>query len=81
MDKISNEQGFAQRISFGLLFPVVHAFGRKRLKLVVSFFLIVQGFLVVEWLRIHLAMQGTLVRYLVQEDPTYLRATKPVCHN
>ena len=26
-------------------------------------------------------MQGTWVRYLVQEDSTRLGATKPVCHN
>ena len=32
--------------------------------------------LVVQWLRIHLAIQGTLVRSLVQEDPTCCRTTK-----
>ena len=37
--------------------------------------------LVVQWLRIHLPMQGTRVRALVREDPTCRRATKPVCHN
>ena len=37
--------------------------------------------LVAQWLRIHLPMQGTQVRALVQEDPTCHRATKPVCHN
>ena len=37
--------------------------------------------LVVQWLRIHLAMQGTQVRSLVLEDPRYQGATKPVCHN
>ena len=37
--------------------------------------------LVVQGLRIHLAMQGEPVQSLVQEDPTGLRATKPVCHN
>ena len=26
--------------------------------------------LMVQWLRIHLAMQGTLIQSLVQEDPT-----------
>ena len=36
---------------------------------------------VVHCLRIHLAMQGTLVWPLVAEDPTYCRATKPVSHN
>ena len=30
--------------------------------------------LVVQWLRIHFAMQGTLVQSLVQEDPTCLGA-------
>ena len=37
--------------------------------------------LVAQWLRIHLPMQGTRVRALVQEDPTCLGATKPVHHN
>ena len=37
--------------------------------------------LVVQWLRIHLPMQGTQVRSLVQEDPTCRGATKPVHHN
>ena len=35
----------------------------------------------VQWLRIHLPMQGTRVRALVQEDPTCHGATKPVHHN
>ena len=37
--------------------------------------------LVVQWLRIHLLMQGTWVRALVPEDPTCCRAAKPVRHN
>ena len=37
--------------------------------------------LVVQWLRIHLPMQGTWVWSLVWEDPTCRRATKPVRHN
>ena len=36
---------------------------------------------VVQWLRIHLPMQGTWVRALVWEDPTCHRATKPVHNN
>ena len=36
---------------------------------------------VVQLLRIHLAMQGTPVRFLVWGDPTYLKATKPIHHN
>ena len=38
-------------------------------------------FLVVQWLRICLPMQGTQVRSLVLEDPTCHRATKPGPHN
>ena len=34
-----------------------------------------------QWLRICLAMQRTLVRSPVQEDPTRHGATKPVGHN
>ena len=37
--------------------------------------------LAVQWLRIHLPMQGTWVQALVQEDPTCRRATKPMHHN
>ena len=37
--------------------------------------------LVVQWLRIHLPVQGTQVRSPVCEDPTGLRETKPSCHN
>ena len=37
--------------------------------------------LVVQWLRIHLPMQGTRVRALLWEDPTCRGATKPMCHN
>lgn len=34
----------------------------------------------VQWLRIHLLMQGMWVRSLSQEDPTYLGTTKAL-HN
>ena len=37
--------------------------------------------LVVQLLRIHLAMEGTLDQSLVWEDPTGLRATKSLCRN
>ena len=37
--------------------------------------------LVVQWLRIHLPIQGTWVWALVPEDPTCHGATKPVRHN
>ena len=37
--------------------------------------------LVVQWLRIHLPMQGTQVRALVREDPTGRGAAKPMHHN
>ena len=36
--------------------------------------------LVAQQLRIHLPMQGTQVRALIQEDPTCRGAAKPVCH-
>ena len=38
-------------------------------------------FLVVQWLRICLLMQGVWVRCLVQKDPMCHRAMKPVCRN
>ena len=34
-----------------------------------------------QWLRIHLPMQGTQVQTLVREDPTCRGKTKPVRHN
>ena len=38
--------------------------------------------LVVQRIKIQVAMQGTLlVQFLVWEDPTHLAATKPTCHN
>ena len=37
--------------------------------------------MVAQRLRIHLAMQTTLVQSLVGEDPTCCGASKPVCHN
>ena len=38
-------------------------------------------FLVVQWLRIHLPMQRTLVWSLVQDNPTCRGAAKPMYHN
>ena len=35
----------------------------------------------VQWLRMHLPIQGTRVWFLAQEDPTGCRATKPVHRN
>ena len=37
--------------------------------------------MVVEWLRIHHAMLGKWVQFLVWEDPTCHRATKPTQHS
>ena len=34
-----------------------------------------------QWMRIHLATQGTWVRFLVREDPTSQGAGKPKCHD
>ena len=36
---------------------------------------------VVQWLRVHLLMQGTWVQPLVREDPVCLGVTNPRCHN
>ena len=36
---------------------------------------------VVQWLRIRLPVRGTRVRSLFWEDPTCLRAAKPMCRN
>ena len=41
----------------------------------------VQASLVVQQLRNCLPMQETQVQSLIQEDPTSLGTTKPVCHN
>ena len=38
-------------------------------------------YLVVQWLRIWLPVQGTRVQTLIQGDPTHLRATNPMHHN
>ena len=35
--------------------------------------------LVVQWIRIHLSMQGTQIQCLVLEDPTCCKTSKPVC--
>ena len=40
-----------------------------------------RAFLVAQWLRIRLPMQGTQVQALVREDPTCRGATKPMNHN
>ena len=37
--------------------------------------------MVVQWLRIHLPMQGTQVQSLVREDPTCHGANKLIRHN
>ena len=42
---------------------------------------ICRAFLVAQWLRIHLPVQGTRVRALVREDPTCRGATKAVRPN
>ena len=52
-----------------------HLYRRGRFKC------LIRASLVVQWLRIHLPMQGTWVWALVQEDLTCCGATKPVCHN
>ena len=41
------------------------------------FFFFLRVSLVVQWLRVHLPLQGSWVRSLVQEDPTCYGSTKP----
>ena len=41
----------------------------------------VRASLVGQWIRIHLAMQGTPVQSMVPEDPICRGAAKPMCHN
>ena len=41
----------------------------------------IKTLLMAQWIGIQLPMQRTWVRSLVQEDPTWLRAKKPTCHN
>ena len=57
--------------------------GRKLQKMLQAFPLLkvlMRAFFMVQWLRIHLPMQGTWVWSLFQ-DPTCPGASKPVCHN
>ena len=46
-----------------------------------SHYLKTRASLVAQWLRIRLPVQGTRVRALVREDPTWREAAKPVSHN
>ena len=46
----------------------------------VTFKIIMWASLVVQWLRIHLPMQGTQVRSLVQEDSPRHRTTESIYH-
>ena len=50
-------------------------------QILLSNFIFLGTSLVAQWLRIRLPVQETRVRALVQEDPTWGRATKPMCHN
>ena len=53
----------------------MRTWGRKELKTTE------QQQLVVQWLRISLAMHATQVQFLVQEDPTCCEATESVHHS
>ena len=68
----------------GLVFVCVHPRVKKMCGCASSQKIIKSGeraSLVVQWLRIHLAMQETRVQSLVQEDSTSCKATKPMHHN
>ena len=65
-----------------LIFHLYICFGDISIQICCSFKKLGCGTsLVVQWLRIRLAMQGTWVRSLVREDPTRCRAAKPVRYN
>ena len=57
------------------LFFVVTSWSNSTLKRVTT-----GASLVVQWLKICLAIQGTSVQSLIQEDPTYCGATEPMGH-
>ena len=67
---------------FNHMFPreVISSESSKKNKLIESLKVYCRAFLVAQWLRICLPMQGTRVRALVWEDPTCRGATKPVRH-
>ena len=70
--------------SWFFLLLVVLDIGQANSLLLPLFFLSKMGlwtFLVAQWLRIHLPIQGTRVWSLVRGDPTCRGASKPVCHN
>ena len=74
-----NERDFAKihvtlSLTLPAAFPCIHL---KLLFLAIGY----RASLVAQWLRIHLPIQGTQVRALIQEGPTCRRATKPVHHN
>ena len=54
---------------------------KKKMKYLEYFNFQLGASLVVQWLRIHLAVQRALVRSLVQEDPTRRGASQPMRQN
>ena len=74
--KISGEQ-LANFLNVDKLFPNMDRLPKKSRQRKAK----TRAFLVAQWLRIRLPMQGTRVRALVWEDPTCHGATKPVHHN
>jgi len=61
--------------------PIIYSLRNKDMKDAIKKILCSWGFTVVQWLRIHLAMQGTPIQSLVQGNPTCHGTTKPVYHN
>ena len=59
----------------------IYTFLKTHLKNVIVLKILFQTSLAVQWLRIHLSVQGTWVQSLVWEDSTYHEATKPLYHN
>ena len=59
------------------VFPVSNCLHEKRYLKILK----IGTSLVAQWLKIHLPMQATHVRALVQGDTICCGATKPMCHN
>ena len=61
-----------------MIISIEKAFGKTKQHFVIR---TNRASLLVQWLRIYLAMQGTSLRALLWEDPTCHRATGPMCCN
>ena len=81
----SNSRPLSQWCHPTLSYPTINQDLSKRMgeppgkKIEIKYYL--RASVMAQWLRICLAMQGTLVWSPAQKDPTCLEATKPLSHN